>query len=152
MLNYYRRFLPGAAEKQGMLRALINGNKKNDKSVIKWKPGAEQAFAECKHDLANVVTLAHPVPNGKLILNVDASNYAVGAALHQLNNGSMEPLGFYSKRMTDTQKKYSTYHRELLAIYQAVKDAHARFLRITNCSHSRSGRKRKQKHRGVCDR
>lgn len=33
----------------------------------------------------------------------------------------MQPLGFYSKRLTDAQKKYSTYDRELLAAYQGVK-------------------------------
>lgn len=33
----------------------------------------------------------------------------------------MEPLGFYSKKLTDPQRKYSTYDRELVAIYQGIK-------------------------------
>lgn len=60
-------------------------------------------------------------PNGKLTLHVDASNFAIGAVLHQANNDELEPLCFYSKKMTETQKRYSTYDRELLAIYQAIK-------------------------------
>lgn len=83
---------------------------------------AENTFEECKKDLANATFLAHPIPNANLFLDVDASNFSVCAVLHHLNNeNEMEPLGFYSKRMTDTQKKYSTYDGELLAIYQAVK-------------------------------
>lgn len=121
VLNYYRRFLPNAATKQGQLQALLTGNKKNDKTPVVWTPDAETIFTECKQDLATATLIAHPLPNAKLVIHVDASNYAVGAALQQLNNGHLEPLGFYSKRMTDTQKRYSTYDRELLGIYQAIK-------------------------------
>ena len=37
------------------------------------------------------------------------------------NDGTKEPLGFYSSKLSPTQQKYSTYDRELLAIYSAVK-------------------------------
>lgn len=82
---------------------------------------AEQAFDQCKRDIANAAYLAHPIPNAKLVLFVGASDFAVGAEMHQVNSKQLQPLGFYSKRMTITQKRYSTYERELLAIYQAVK-------------------------------
>lgn len=65
--------------------------------------------------------MAHPCASAKLNLFVDASNYRVGAALHQMMGEKHEPLGFFSKRMTDTQMKYSAYDRELLAIYQSIK-------------------------------
>jgi len=121
MLNFYRRFLPNAAQMQGRLYALIKGNKKNDKTPVIWTSDAEKAFQECKQALCNAATLAHPVPDAKLVLHVDASNFSVGAALHHVNNGQLEPLGFFSKRMNDRQKRYSTYDRELLAIYQSIK-------------------------------
>lgn len=120
-MNFYRRFLPDAAITQGKLQALIKGKKKKDQSQIIWTEDVLKAFEKCKLDLANVVYLAHPVPAAQLIMNVDASDFAVGAVLHQMNEGQLEPLGFYSKRMTDTQKRYSTYDREFLAIYQSVK-------------------------------
>lgn len=65
--------------------------------------------------------MSHPCATAKLHLYVDASNSRVGSALHQVINDKKEPLGFYSKRMTETQKKYSAYDRELLAIYQSIK-------------------------------
>lgn len=56
-----------------------------------------------------------------MILSVDASNFAVGAELRQVVDGVCSPFGFFSRRLTDTEMRYSTYDNELLAIYLAVK-------------------------------
>ncbi|KAM8701958.1 hypothetical protein ACLKA7_001269 [Drosophila subpalustris] len=121
MLNVYRRCLPNAAFKQGQLQKLIIGNKKKDKTPIVWNAEADQMFEQCKSDLAHITTLTHPSANAKLVLHVDASNFCVGAALNELRNGSLKPLGFFSKRVSESQKKQSTYDRELLAIFLSVK-------------------------------
>ncbi|KAL7745140.1 hypothetical protein ACLKA6_008198 [Drosophila palustris] len=121
MLNVYRRCLPNAAFKQGQLQKLIIGNKKKDKTPIVWNAEADQMFEQCKSDLAHITTLTHPSANAKLVLHVDASNFCVGAALNELRNGSLKPLGFFSKRISESQKKQSTYDRELLAIFLSVK-------------------------------
>lgn len=121
MINFYRRFIPHAVENQTILQKLINGNKKNDNTIIVWNDTATIAFEKCKEELAKSVMLAHPASNAPLMLQVDASDSAVGAALHQIVDGEAQPLGFYSKRMTETQKRYSTYDRELLSAYQGIK-------------------------------
>lgn len=108
-LNYYRRCIPKAAELQGILQKLIIGNKKNDKTLVEWTDEAKRVFEMCKIELKNATLLAHPCATAKLSLFTDASNFRVGAALHQTIDGNHEPLGFYSKRLTDTQKKYSAY-------------------------------------------
>lgn len=120
-LNFYRRCIPKAAESQGILQKLIIGNKKNDKTIIEWNDDSKVAFEKCKLEIKTATLLAHPCGSARLNLFVDASNFRVGAALNQNVDNNQEPLGFYSKRMTDTQKKYSTYDRELLAIYQSIK-------------------------------
>ena len=51
----------------------------------------------------------------------DASDSAMGAALHQLRDKTLEPLGFFSKKFNSAQTSYSTYDRELLAAYEGVK-------------------------------
>ena len=56
-----------------------------------------------------------------LAIMTDASNIAVGAVLQQLVNGTWEPISFFSKRLNPTQTRYSTFGRELLAIYLAIK-------------------------------
>lgn len=70
--------------------------------------------------MANAATLAHPRENAPLVLMVDASDTCVGAVLHQSCDNSWQPLGFYSKKLTPAQTRYSAYDRELTAIYQGV--------------------------------
>lgn len=50
--------------------------------------------------LANAALLAHPARNAELSLWVDASNIAAGAVLHQVIDGKLEPLGYFSKNLT----------------------------------------------------
>lgn len=121
MINFYRRFIPHAVEHQSQLQTLIIGNKKNDATPIQWTDKTVKAFESCKSDLMQYVLLAHPSKNAPLVLQVDASDNAVGAALHQSIGQQLQPLGFFSKGLTGSQKNYSTYDRELLAAYLGVK-------------------------------
>ena len=59
-------------------------------------------------------------PEGKLTLTTDASDNAVGAVLHQIIDEKVQPLGFYSRKLTTAQRNYSAYDRELTAVYQAI--------------------------------
>lgn len=120
MINFYRKFLPHAVKYQSRLQTLIRGNIKNDTRTICWTQDMEDAFLRCKEELAKATLLVHPVKNADLALFVDASDTAVGAALHQCVDGCLQPLGFYSKKLTSSQRKYSAYDRELTAIYQGV--------------------------------
>lgn len=121
MLNFYRRFVPHAAETQIPLLEYQKGNKKNDKTPIVWTPEAEAAFNKCKSELANATLLAHPSDIKPICVMVDASDQAIGGVLQQQSDDDWIPLSFFSKKLTETQKKYSTYDRELLAIYSVVK-------------------------------
>lgn len=121
MINFYRRFLPKAAAHQATLFEFTRGNKKNDTSAIEWTEDAKLAFEQCKKQLREATYLAFPKSNAKLALMVDASNIAIGAVLQQEDKDSFQPLGFYSERLTEAQRKYSTYDRELLSAYKAVK-------------------------------
>ena len=70
--------------------------------------------------------MSHPAPNVTFILTCDASDFAVGASLEQIVDGIVRPIAFFSKKLDNTQKNYSTYDRELLGIYLAVK--HFRYM------------------------
>ncbi|GBM94130.1 Transposon Tf2-6 polyprotein [Araneus ventricosus] len=52
---------------------------------------------------------------------VDASDLAIGAVLHTTTSLGHKPLAFYSRKLSPSERKYSTYDRELLAIYATVK-------------------------------
>lgn len=121
MVNFYRRFIKGAAAIQDILQKLIHGNIKNDKRPVEWTPETRKAFNDFKQSLANATLLAHPVENAALILGVDASDNSIGGVLQRLVNGELQPLAFFSKKLTDSQRNWSAYSRELLAIYKGIK-------------------------------
>ncbi|GFY03256.1 hypothetical protein TNCV_1172161 [Trichonephila clavipes] len=104
LLNFYRRFLPKAAEQQYLLSEFLKGSKA----------------------LADAAFLAHPSPSAPLALHVDASDYAIGGALHQVVDSELQPLAFFSRKLTSSEKSYSAYDRELLAIYSAIR--HFRYM------------------------
>ncbi|GFV48746.1 retrovirus-related Pol polyprotein from transposon 412 [Trichonephila clavipes] len=76
---------------------------------------------QCKSSLANVATLNYPTPDQQLCLLVDASNFTVGGALNCLTENGPQPIAFFSRKLSATKTKYSTYDRELLAMYLAIK-------------------------------
>lgn len=51
----------------------------------------------------------------------DASDSAVGAVLQQCVDGQWQPISFFSKKLEPSETCYSTFDRELLAIYLAIK-------------------------------
>lgn len=95
MLNYYRRFLPHAAEIQLPLLKFMKGNKRKDKTLIAWTPESTDAFDKCKNLLANAAILVYPSCEKPLALFVDASDFAVGAVLQQWNEDSWQPISFF---------------------------------------------------------
>ncbi|GFX66197.1 retrovirus-related Pol polyprotein from transposon 17.6 [Trichonephila clavipes] len=122
LLNFYRRFLPKAAEQQYLLSEFLKGSKgKKDSKPLTWSSEAITAFQTCKQALADAALLAHPSPSAPLALHVDASDYAIGGALHQVVDSELQPLAFFSRKLTSSEKSYSAYDRELLAIYSAIR-------------------------------
>ncbi|GFW83535.1 transposon Tf2-9 polyprotein [Trichonephila clavipes] len=127
LLNFYRRFLPKAAEQQYLLSEFLKGSKgKKDSKPLNWSSEAITAFQRCKQALADAALLAHPSPSAPLALHVDASDYAMGGALHQVVDSELQPLAFFSRKLTSSEKSYSAYDRELLAIYSAIR--HFRYM------------------------
>lgn len=120
MLNFYRMHIPKAAEIYGDLNKYLHNAKRNDKTKINWTEKTINDFEQCKTSLKNAITLSHPLPDTPLALMTDASGTGVGAVLQQNIDQHWEPLGYFSKKLTDAHQKYSTYDRELLAIYMSV--------------------------------
>ena len=56
-------------------------------------------------------------------IEMDASKYATGAVLTQLDsNGDRHPISFISKTLSPTERNYEIYDRELLAIIRALEE------------------------------
>ena len=125
MVNFYRRFFPHCADLLQPLTDMTRGQPRTSSAPLHWSDAATAAFNRAKDAICNITTLAHPLPGGDVSLQVDASNYAVGAVLQQCVDGIWQPLAFFSKRLEPAESRYSTFGRELLAMYLSVK--HFRF-------------------------
>lgn len=121
IINYYRRCLPNSSHIQAPLSELLRDVKKNDQRLIDWTADRIAAFEECTRSIANAALLAHPLPNAKLALVCDASDVAIGAALEQQVDDNWQPIGFFSKKLSSSERNYSTYDRELLSVYEAIR-------------------------------
>jgi cleavage and polyadenylation specificity factor subunit 1 len=117
MINFYRRFIPQAANIQAPLHAALAGPKIKGSQPVEWTPTMVHAFEDCKASLSRATLLTHLL----LALFTDASDTAIGAALQQRVCDAWQPLAFYSHKLSPAQQKYSPYDQELLVVYEAIK-------------------------------
>jgi hypothetical protein len=121
MINFYRKFLPGAAQIQGPLHEVLAGPKIKGSTPIHMTLELQRVFEKCKASLSNAMLISHPDANAELALFTDASDVAIGAVLQQRRKSYWEPLGLFSRKLTIAQRNYSPYDRELLAIYESIR-------------------------------
>uniref|UniRef100_A0A0X3NR42 Retrovirus-related Pol polyprotein from transposon opus n=1 Tax=Schistocephalus solidus TaxID=70667 RepID=A0A0X3NR42_SCHSO len=117
MVHFYRRFLPNCADTIPPVTNLLSGPKRS----FELTQDALVAFKKGKPALTDATLLTHSTPDTPIALNIDASNVAVGAVLQQHLVGQTQTLAFFSRKLTPTELHYSTFGRELLVVYLAVK-------------------------------
>ena len=119
IVNYYRRFIPKYSY---VLAELTDILKLKDKD-ISLNEKALEAFNTTKQSIANYTKLNYlsSDPSSILIFSTDASGSTVGAVLQQSTKRNVTPVSFISVKLKDTEKRYSTFGRELLAIYLAMR-------------------------------
>ncbi len=110
-ISTYRRFIPAAARILLLLTSALGGT-----GMVSADGGCLEA---AKAALCRVMSLAHSDPSAAISLACNASDSHV--VLQQWSPKGWQPLSFYSKKLDVTQKKYSTFDRELLAVYLAVR-------------------------------
>ncbi|CAL1568882.1 unnamed protein product [Knipowitschia caucasica] len=124
MINFYNRFIPHAAHLMHPLYDALRGRRGNQ--VVEWSPERVLAFDRAKTALAEAALLTHPDPTAPVALTTDASDCAVGAVVEQWSDGAWRPLAFFSRRLRESERRYSAFDRELLALFLATR--HFRFL------------------------
>jgi transposase InsO family protein len=127
IINFYRRFVPGAARVLLPLTECLRGGKAAKEPIL-WSAAMTAAFTAAKKAVSAATLLAHPVAGAQLALAVDASDQHVGAVLQQkaANGDAWRPLGFFSKKLEPAQTRYSTFDRELYACFAAIR--HFRYM------------------------
>lgn len=120
LINFRRRFIPSCAH---VLEPLTDLLRRDSKETLEfpWSAEHEKAFQDTKTQLASATLLMHPLSNSPTRLMVDALTTAVGEVLKQYNGKEGKPIGFFSKRLKQAEVCYSTFGREMLAIYCSIK-------------------------------
>ena len=108
MVNFYRRFIRGAA---GVLKPLTETlcGTSGKAARIEWSTPMLEAFEGSKQQMVRAAHLAHPGKKARLALSaVEASGTHVGVALQQeMSPGSLQPLGFFIRKLNTAEQKYS---------------------------------------------
>ena len=120
MVNFYHRFLHHCTDLMQALHDLLKATQPKSHTLT-WNDDAIAAFRNTKEALAVASFLSYPALDVPTCLMTDASDTAVGAVLQQHIKGSWHPIFFFSKRMTSTEKRYSTFDSDVLAVYLAIK-------------------------------
>ena len=86
--------------------------------------GSEQqkAFEMLKCRLTHYPVLAPPLPEGKYIIDTDASDFAMGAVLQQEQFGTVRVIAYASKTFDASERMYCTTRKELAAVIYALKE------------------------------
>jgi hypothetical protein len=113
--NYYRRFVQDYSKLILPLTALL----KNDVK-FEWSVDCQKAFDTLKEKFSTAPILMYPDQSKKFIVETDASDFALGAVLSQLDaDGVTHPVAFHSRKLDKCEINYEIHDKELLAIKDA---------------------------------
>ncbi|MGB2685899.1 MAG: pol polyprotein, partial [Olleya sp.] len=113
--NFYRRFIRDFSK---ITKPLTELTRKD--TVFKWDEPAAEAFEELKKTFTSAPVLAMFDPEQKIVLETDASDYAIGACLSQPGvDGKLRPVAYYSRKLSPAELSYDVYNKEMLAIVVA---------------------------------
>jgi len=91
---------------------------------IPWKfdSSCQDAFNSLKKAFTSAPILTHWIPDAQLIVETDASDYALTAILSIVNeDNEVHPVAFHSRTFTAAELNYDTHNKELLTIFEAFK-------------------------------
>lgn len=123
LAGYYRKFVRDYAAITKPLTIFLQGEngmisaRKSANIRIELDEQAKMAFEKIKEKLKENIELFQPDYKKPFELTTDASNYALGAVLSQLNR----PIIFISRTLNKTERNYATNEKEALAIIWALK-------------------------------
>ena len=106
MITYLAPFVPNLSLHTAPLRQLLQKD-----SDFQWHDEHQFSFDTLKELICSANSLSYFNPKKPVVLQVDASKIALGAALLQDD----KPIAFASKSLTETESRYANIERELLA-------------------------------------
>ena len=116
LASYYRRFVKNFAGLAAPLHELM---KKHQRFF--WDEDKQEAFDALKEALSSPPILIMPTDDGDYILDTDASEFAIGAVLSQVQDGQEKVVAYASRSLDKRERNYCVTRKELLAIVHFLK-------------------------------
>lgn len=116
LVGYYRRFIKDFSKITRPMSKYL----KKESTVEVQDPAYVNSFNTLKQILSTDQILAYPQFDRPFILTTDASGFALGAVLSQMQDDVEKPIAFASRTLSDTESRYATNEKEALAIIWAV--------------------------------
>ena len=111
-IQYLSKYIDNLSAQTESLRQLL----KKDQDWL-WTEEHTQAFENLKQKITEIPCLAHYNSDYPNIITTDASTKGLGTTLWQEQpDGKLKPIGFASRFLSDTEKKYAINELELSAV------------------------------------
>jgi len=89
---------------------------------FKWSPECQESFDKVRHLLSSEPILAIFDRAKPIVIYSDASGLGIGAVLKQVQaDGTERPVAYFSKKLSEAQRKKRAIYIESLAIREAVR-------------------------------
>lgn len=116
--GFYRRFIQNYAKITVPLTELT---KAKNTGTLQLPPRALAAFQQLQALFTKAPILAQFDPQAKIKIETDASDYAIGAILSQLQGDRWHPVAFLSRKCRGPEIPLQTPDKEMLAITEAFR-------------------------------
>jgi hypothetical protein len=110
LTDYYRKFVPHYGALAKPLTNLLHNKQ------FTWSDSTQSAFDKLKTTMTTTPVLAFPDFTKEFVIETDACNSGIGAVLSHEGH----PIVYFSKGLSATNKKLSTYEKEFLAVVMTV--------------------------------
>ena len=111
-IQYLSKYIENLSANTDVLRKLLE---KQNEWI--WTDEHIKAFNKLKEGITKIPCLAHYNAQNEIIITTDAITKGLGATLWQKQkDGNLKPVGFASRYLSDTEKKYAIKELELLAV------------------------------------
>ena len=110
--NFYKKFIKDFATIAHLLNALLHKG-----TPFLWTNECQTAFETLRQAVISAPVLSYPDYSKPFILYTDASDYGIGAAIHQIgDDGKEHPISYAARTLRGSEVNWTTTEKECLAV------------------------------------